>query len=269
MDKQLKYRTRHLNIEFSQIIETEAINMVFQPIVNLATGEILGYEALCRGPKESPLHLPDVLFKTARLSNKVAALDELARKKAIEAFIPFLKDYKLFINMTPLAMANYDFFASSTFKCLEDNNVNPSNLVIEITEQSPIDLVENYNNIIKDIKSLGIKVALDDVGSGYSGLKTILKVMPDYLKLDMDLTHNIHKDTLKENLIKGLIHMSNYCNMKIIVEGIECKEELETLISLGAYGGQGYFLQRPTDSPEDISLECKEIFKTYLSKLNL
>lgn len=266
MDKLLKYKTRHLNIEFSQILETEAINMVFQPIVHLATGRILGYEALCRGPIQSPLHFPDLLFEMAKHNNKVSSLDELARKKAIEKFLPYGENYKLFINMTPITLKGYDFFSSSTFKCLEDNKVNPENIVLEITEQAPIDKVENFEAILNDIRSLGIKIALDDVGSGYSGLKTILKVMPDYIKIDMDLTRNIHKDNMRRNLVKGLINMCRDCNMKIIVEGIECKEELETLMDLGAYGGQGYFLQKPVDSPEDISTECKGVLKNYLNE---
>lgn len=261
MDKLLKYKTKDLNMEFSKILEEEAINMMFQPIVNLSTGEILGCEALCRGPVHSPLHLPELLFKIAQKSNKVNLLDELARKKAIEQFIPFLKKYKLFINMIPFDIANYDFYASSTFQCLKDNHIDTRNIVLEITEQAPIHLLKNYKEFIRDVRALGIKIALDDVGSGYSGLKTIVDVMPDYLKIDMELTRDIHKNNFKKNLIKGLIALSENCNMKIIVEGIECKEELETLMELGAYGGQGYFLQRPIDIPQDISLESKEVFR--------
>ncbi|MEG0771774.1 EAL domain-containing protein [Clostridium sp.] len=266
MDKLLKYKTKDLNVEFSKILEEEDINMIFQPIVNLSNGEILGYEALCRGPAKSPLHLPDLLFKTAKKSNKVNLLDELARIKAIEKFIPFLKSYKLFINMIPFNINDYDFYTSSTFQCLRDNGIDTSNIVLEITEQAPIHLMKNYKKFINDVKDLGIKIALDDVGSGYSGLKTILDVIPDYLKIDMDLTRDIHKDNFKRNLIKGLVTLSNNCDMKVIVEGIECREELETIMDVGAYGGQGYFLQRPIDLPEDISIESKEVFKNYFSR---
>jgi EAL domain-containing protein (putative c-di-GMP-specific phosphodiesterase class I) len=261
MDKLLKYKTKDLNVEFSKILEEKNINMIFQPIVNLNNGEIFGYEALCRGPVQSPLHLPDLLFKTAKKSNKVNLLDELARIKAIEKFAPFLKNYKLFINMIPFNINDYDFYTSSTFDCLRDNGIDTNNIVLEITEQAPINLMKNYKKFLNDIKALGIKIALDDVGSGYSGLKTILNVMPDYLKIDMELTRDIHKDSFKKNLIRGLITLSNNCDMKVIVEGIECREELETIVELGAYGGQGYFLQRPIDFPEDISLESKEVFK--------
>jgi len=263
MDKLTKYKTRHLNVEFSRILEEESINMLFQPIVNLKDNKILGYEALCRGPRQSPLHFPDALFCTAEKVNKVTILDELARKKAIQSFMPFLNKYKLFLNMRPSNLYEYNFFKTSVLNNLESNNIDASNIVIEITEQCPVNSIIDYKKLISDLKNSGIKLALDDVGSGYSGLKTILEIEPDYLKIDMDLTKDIHKDKLKKNLMKGLISLSNYCDMKLIVEGIECREELETILELGAYAGQGYFLQKPQEAPEDISVASKSIINSY------
>lgn len=263
MDNLIKYKTRNLNVEFSKILEEESINMLFQPIVNLNENKILGYEALCRGPQKSPLHFPDALFYTAEKVNKVTVLDELARKKAIQSFMPFLDNFKLFLNMRPSNLYDYNFLKTSVLNKLDSKKINSKNIVIEITEQCPVDSILDYKKLISELKNFGIKVALDDVGSGYSGLKTILEIEPDYLKIDMELTKDIHKDKLKKNLMKGLISLANYCDMKLIVEGIECREELETLLELGVYAGQGYFLQRPKETPDDISIESKKIINSY------
>lgn len=263
MDRYSKYHTRNLNVEFSRILDEELIYTLFQPIVNLDNGKILGYEALCRGPKQSPLHTPDILFQTAESTNKVIVLDDLARKKAIELFMPFFKNYMLFINLRPSQIASYDFSKTEAFRQIKNNNISFNNIVLEITEQCPICYISNYKTLFKDLKSLGIKIALDDVGAGYSGLKTILDIEPDYLKIDMELVKDIHKTPIKRNLMKGLVALSNYCNMKIIAEGIECKEDLQAIIELGVYGAQGYFLQRPLETPADLLSQCKALFSKY------
>jgi len=261
MDRYSKYHNRNLNVEFSRILDEELIYILFQPIVDLNNGRILGYEALCRGPKQSPLHTPDILFQTAESTNKVIALDDLARKKAIELFTPFL-------NLRPSQIASYDFFKTEAFAQMKRNNISFSNIVLEITEQCPISYISNYKALFKDLKTLGVKIALDDVGAGYSGLKTILDIEPDYLKIDMELVKDIHKTPLKRNLMKGLVNLSNYCNMKIIAEGIECREELQTIIELGVYGAQGYFLQRPLETPQDLLSQCKALFSKYFEDYN-
>ena len=253
-----------MELELDKILEDKKITTVFQPIVNLKSGEIIGYEALSRGPLDSPLHLPDKLFKTAELCNKSWELESLCRTRAIEKSSVLAKDKYLFLNVDPQIFKDEKFKKGFTKEFLATHNMSPDSIIFEITEKTAIEDYNSFKIALNNYVNQGYKIAIDDTGAGYSGLKTLAETKPHYIKIDMDLVRNIDKDNFKQAIMKTFVSLGNSTNMKLIAEGIETEEELTTLINLGVYAGQGFFLLRPAGT----FLELPEEIKSLLQNLN-
>ncbi|NSB25823.1 EAL domain-containing protein [Clostridium saccharoperbutylacetonicum] len=231
--------------ELENIIENKNISTVYQPIVSLLDGEIIGYEALSRGPKDSPLQNPDKLFTAAQVYNKTWELEQLCRIKAIERAADIDKNKYLFINVDPYIFKDEKFKKGFTKEFLEQHNMSPDSIIFEITEKTCIEDYKSFRQALNNYVEQGYKIAIDDTGSGYSGLKMLNETKPHYVKIDMDLIRNVNEDFFKQSLLECFVKLSEATNMKLIAEGIETEEELKTLINLGVYAGQGFFLSRP------------------------
>lgn len=231
--------------ELNRIIEQGEISTVFQPIVNLKTGEVIGYEALSRGPLNSILQSPNELFSTAADFNRTWDLESLCRTKAIERAKDIDKDKYLFINVDPHIFKDEKFKKGFTKEFLANHNMSPEAIIFEITEKTSIEDYISFKAALDNYVEQGYKIAIDDMGSGYSGLKMLTETKPHFVKIDMDLIRDIDGDSFKQSLVKCFVSLAEVTNMKLIAEGIETEAELLTLIDLGVYAGQGFFLQRP------------------------
>ncbi|KZL90346.1 GGDEF domain-containing protein [Clostridium magnum] len=244
--------------ELKSIIRTKNISTVYQPIVSLSDGKIIGYEALSRGPIDSPLQTPDKLFKAAQVHNKTWELEQLCRIKAIEKAANIEKNKYLFINVDPHIFKDEKFKKGFTKEFLAQHNMSPECIIFEITEKTCIEDYKGFKQALSNYVDQGYKIAIDDTGSGYSGLKMLNETKPHFIKIDMDLIRNINEDSFKQSLIECFVKLSESTNMKLIAEGIETEEELETLINLGVYAGQGFFIGRPAGTFLDISNSVKD-----------
>lgn len=249
--------------ELDEIIKTQNISTVFQPIISLRTGETLGYEALSRGPKDSPLHMPEKLFKAAEDYKKTWELELACRIKAIERSRNIPSGKLLFLNVDPKIIKDKNFKKGLTKDFLLKNNISPETIIFEITEKTAILDYKSFTNVLNNYTNQGYKIAIDDTGSGYSGLKTISETKPNYIKIDIDLIRNIDSDSFKQSLIKAFVSFTKSTKINLIAEGIETKEELKTLIDLGVYAGQGFFLKRPCSDFTDTPFDIKNIIVNY------
>ncbi|MFL0197245.1 GGDEF domain-containing protein [Clostridium sp. WILCCON 0269] len=245
--------------ELKNIIKNKDISTVYQPIVSLSNGKIIGYEALSRGPADSPLQNPDKLFKAAQVHNKTWELEQLCRTKAIERAVNIEKNTYLFINVDPHIFKDEKFKKGFTKEFLAQHNTSPDCIIFEITEKTCIEDYKSFKQALKNYVDQGYKIAIDDIGSGYSGLKMLNETKPHFIKIDMDLIRNINEDSFKQSLIECFVKLSETTNMKLIAEGIETKEELKTLISLGVFAGQGFLIGRPAATFLDISNSVKNL----------
>jgi len=237
------------------IIENEEITTLYQPIVNLITGEVMGFEALSRGPEWSTLFSPIALIEAAETNNLTDELEYLFRKKAIMNMKKLEPNQKLFININPDIMKKEHYQSGKTQKMLEASKIKTSNIVFELTERTIITDYDVFNDILNHYKHQHYKIAIDDVGAGYSGLRTIKETQPNYIKIDMELIRDIDKDSIKEALINAFLTFSITTNIQLIAEGIETESELLKLIEMGVHYGQGYFLQRPNAKIEKLRQE--------------
>jgi EAL domain-containing protein (putative c-di-GMP-specific phosphodiesterase class I)/GGDEF domain-containing protein len=240
------------------IIDNKQIKTVFQPIISLKDGSLLGHEALSRITCDSGIKNPEMLFSAAGEYNRLWDLELLCRTKALETAYKFMippYSKMLFINVNPNTMHDEKFKKGFTKEFLYQFQMQPQNLIFEITERNVILDMGGFLSTIDHYRSQDYKIAIDDAGAGYSGLNLISDIHPNYIKLDMKLIRGINSDNLKLALVKGMVELSKESQINLIAEGIETYEELETLIGLGVQYGQGFFIQKPLEEVFDISDE--------------
>ncbi len=250
-----------LGQQLMKILTDGDIKTLFQPIISLNNGAILGYEALSRGPKETVLESPEKLFDMARIFGKLWELEFLCRLKALENANKSCPGSLLFLNVDPAIIKDDKFKKGFTKDFLKKYNMSPQDIIFEITEKNAVSDYYSFRKTLDNYKEQGYQIAIDDTGAGYSGLTLIAEIHPQFIKLDMNLIRDIDKNGLKRTLIKTFHDFCRITNIKLIAEGIETKSELDTLIDIGIEYGQGYFIQRPSNKILPIEKTIKSLIK--------
>lgn len=240
---------RKLLGEFRQILSEERLHIVYQPIVSLDKAEILGWEALTRGPAVSYFASPLTLFTFAEEVDLLYPLERTCRHLALRDMPKLELKQKLFINIDPQTINDPHFIKGETKAILESLGLSPANIVFELTERRSIQDFPTFRKSLKYYRDQGYLIAIDDAGAGYSSLQSIVELHPDYIKMDISLVRNVDTENVKKALLETFVTFARKVNCEIIAEGIETPQELETLINLGISNGQGYYLARPAYPP--------------------
>ena len=248
---------------FLEILLKQDITTHFQAIVSLEEGTVLGYEALSRGPENTWFYRPDRLFEYARKIERVWELDLLCRTMAIRKAQAGIGNRKLFVNVDPHSIHDPKFQRGFTREFLKNCDLHPADLVMELTERTAVLDYRLFNQLLRNYREQGYNIAVDDAGSGYSGLRMIAETRPDYIKIDMELVRNIDKDMMKRELLKSIQSFARMTGIKTIAEGVETWEEAKTLIELGVNYGQGYWLQRPLAEMREPEPERLDTIRKY------
>lgn len=256
------------NENIDDIIAEEKIRTLFQPIVSLTDAGIIGYEALSRGPKGSRLEQPNMLFGAASEHNRLWELEYLCRLKAIERSKEISKAKKIFINVDPKVILDERYKIGFTKEFLAVHSINPTNIIFEITERTCIEDYKGFLKVINNYVEQGYKIAIDDTGAGYSGLRMLAEVHPQYIKIDMELVRDIDKKTINQALIKALRDFAYSTNMHLIAEGIETVNELNTLMDLDIEYGQGYLFQKPSEELKELDENIRELIRSKQESKN-
>ncbi len=235
-------RTRHKL--FQDLVLAEDVAILYEPIVNLTTREVLGHEALVRGPFKSEFHSPEKLFQLAEETGLVFELDCLCRRTALRGARGLEAGRKLFLNCLPTAIHDPAFRGEILRKTLQDLNLRPEDMVFEISERESIDNFSIFREARDHYKELGFQIALDDTGVAYGSLEAVMELAPDFIKVDMSLVRGIDTDPPRQELLRALNAVAGKLGGQIIAEGIETSEELATLQGLGIPYGQGYLFGR-------------------------
>lgn len=233
----------------SSILAQSGLHSLFQPIVCLSERRILGYEALSRGPSNSPLHSPINLFAVARQAGRLTELEVACRESACRRFSQQKLEGKLFLNVSPESLLEPQYQSGRTLKMLEDMGLSPSRVVIELTEQTPTDDFQLLFNALHHYRDMGFSIALDDLGAGYSSLRLWSELRPDYVKIDRHFIDGIHLDAVKREFVGSILQIAKASRAQVIAEGIELAEELSVLTEMGVDLVQGYLLGRPQEQP--------------------
>ncbi|MHC8332060.1 bifunctional diguanylate cyclase/phosphodiesterase [Pseudomonas sp. LB3P25] len=233
----------------SSILAQSGLHSLFQPIISLSERRIVGYEALTRGPSNSPLHSPLALFAVARQAGRLSELEIACRQSACRRFNEQQLPGKLFLNVSPESLLEAAHQPGRTLQLLQDFGIPPSQVVIELTEQTPTDDFELLQTALHHYRAMGFSIALDDLGAGYSSLRLWSELRPDYVKIDRHFIDGIHQDALKREFVGSILQIAKASRAQVIAEGIELPEELAVLTEMGVDLIQGYLLCRPQEQP--------------------
>ena len=245
-DLNARIEERSRREEFISLILAEQVSMVFEPIVKLTNGEILGYEALVRGVGHPSLASPKELFDTAAEMDLLFELDCLCRRQALRQAKRLPNGSKLFLNLLPSAIYDPAFEGDALRSTLQDHQLRPCDVVFEISERESIGNFAIFRELCDRYSGLGFKIAMDDVGAGYGSLEAVTELAPDYVKVDIALIRAIDSDPTRREVLVALNGIARRIGAQVIAEGIETPEQLETLKELAVPYGQGYFLGRAT-----------------------
>jgi PAS domain S-box-containing protein len=230
----------------SEILRTEDLTIAFQPIVNLRTGQVAGVEALSRFPSR-PSVTPDVVFAEAENSGLGPALELLAIRRALLEARLLDTSLHIALNASPVVLTN-----PSLLDAIVASGINPARIVVEITEHVS---VADYSVLARPrqrLRELGIRLAVDDAGSGYASLRHIVALAPDVIKIDRALVTDLDADRARRALVGAVVSFAKEMGAtSVIGEGVETQAELDALIALGVDAAQGYYLGRPTVSTSD------------------
>lgn len=241
----LDMRRISLMDEFRQLIQERMLYSVYQPIVDLRQGSLLGWEALARGPAQGYFASPKAMFDFAEEVGSLFQLERCCRERAISGLGRLGPNQKIFLNIHPKTLGDPKFRPGETKRLLEEHGLKTSNVVFEITERHSIKDFSLFHRTLDHYRSQGFKVAIDDVGTGFSGLNRIASLRPDYIKADMGLVQNIDSNPVQRALLETLVTFADKIGCSVIAEGIETGTELSCLMAMGVHYGQGFYLARP------------------------
>lgn len=233
--------------DLQKIIIEDQIYTVFQPIVDMATLEVIGHEALSRGPVGSEFDNPLMLFAFAAECGLSFELDRLCRKKAFETVRKIKTDKKIFVNTLTMTIHDPEFRGAYLKELLADLRMKPENVIFEVSEKMAIDNYDMFRAALKDYTDIGIVHASDDIGTGHSDLERIMELKPGFMKIDMSFVKDIDKSYIKQEIVRAMIQLGKSIDSIIIAEGIETIEEMEILKGLGVDFGQGFLFAKPAD----------------------
>jgi diguanylate cyclase (GGDEF)-like protein len=233
------------------MLTSDRITSHFQPIVSIDdTAQIYGYESLLRGlDEQGNLVMPSSIFELATEAGLLPQLDRIARLSAIHQASQHNLTKRIFINFAPTALYDPVSCLRSTVDAIDRAGIRHEQVVFEVVESDNPQDLDHLKTVLKYYRDAGFAVALDDLGSGYSGLNLLHQLRPDFVKLDMELIRNVHLDVYKASITEKLLEIAQKLNIKTVAEGIECIEELNWLQDRGATFAQGYLIAQPAAIP--------------------
>ena len=233
---------------------SEHLRFHLQPIADLRTGQVYGYEALVRADWQAELIGAGPLLQAAAAHGQARAFDAHARRSAIRQAYPLLQPEEvLFINFAPGVIYNPDVCLQTTFQTCREVGADFSRLLFEVTESEAFPDLNLLQRILERYRAEGAQVALDDLGAGHTSLSFLDRLKPDIVKLDRALISGLKDDDPRLLLIQALIRYAHDLGIRVVAEGVETGNELRLVRDLGADYAQGYFLGRPAAVPIGLS----------------
>jgi EAL domain-containing protein (putative c-di-GMP-specific phosphodiesterase class I) len=235
------------------LVEKDDLSVVFQPIVDLSTGEPFAYEALvrCRVPRYSS---PPVLFERAAKLGCAGRLGRMVREIAM----PLGAGRPLFVNIHPQEL-NEGWLVRPDDPIYEHD----APVFLEITESVPLTHFDLVMSVLREVKSRGeVELVIDDLGAGYSNLKSISDLEPRVVKLDRELITGVDKNRRQRQLVSSVVSLCRDLKAHVVVEGVETEEEYQVLRDTGANYGQGFLFARPSYPIPQVSWPPRSLLPT-------
>lgn len=245
-------RQRGVGADLRRIIHESDLRTVFQPVVELGSREILGFEALSRGPEGTPLEAPQALFDASESLGVANDLDHACREAALSAWSGLNSTQTVFLNGLSTSFAAVPEGGTDRPDWLRRLTDASHDVVLEFSERGADRDPEGFVSTLSRLKECGIGIAVDDIGTGFGSQDILEELRPDYLKLDGSLVRKINQNLIKQELLHSLVRIANRIGASVIAEGVETEEEAIALAAAGADYGQGFLFARPSPCPEQL-----------------
>jgi EAL domain-containing protein (putative c-di-GMP-specific phosphodiesterase class I) len=245
-DKQREHDRQEVRQRIESVLAGDALSCVYQPICRLATKSIVGFECLSRF-STVPRRGPDFWFADAQSVGLGAELELRAIENGLRGLAHLPEHTYVSVNISPRILTDQRLLSVLA-------EWPAQRVVIELTEHETIAEYAKVLAALRDLRSRGVRTAVDDAGGGFSSFHHILEIMPSFIKLDVTLTRGIERDPARRALTAAMVRFCAETQAELIAEGIETESELRTLQDLGVLCGQGYFLHKPQPLQGAVSL---------------
>lgn len=220
------------------VLKNRAISIVFQPIYRLSDDRIVGFEALARFPSTLLGSSPDKWFEGADTVGLGIEMEFLAVEEAVAGLLKLPEDAALSLNLSPASIASARFVQLFGSMPLD-------RIILEVTEHAAIEGYAELKSALEPFRKRGLRLAIDDVGAGYSSFRHVLDLNPDLIKLDISLIRGIDRDPGRQALASAISEFARRMDCEVVAEGVETDGELASLRAAGITKVQGYLISRP------------------------
>jgi len=241
--------TDEMSTAIARVISEHLVQPVFQPIVDLASGAVLGFEGLSRPMAESGFSDPGSMFAAAESLGRTVELDLVCLQAVVAGASSMPANQLLSINLSPRTIEAPNFSAEAIMSVLDSHGVDPRRVFVEVTEREGVEDAGRLQTSLASLQQAGIRIAADDVGAGNAGLRLLSQMRFDIVKIDLTLVQEgAHRDS-SQAVLSTLHDLAKRWGAAVIAEGIETVDQLRLVRGLGLTAGQGYLLGRPAPDP--------------------
>ncbi len=240
---------REVSQQLRKVLEERGVTTVFQPIFGFREGRVLGFEALVRGPQGSLLESPAELFAAAAEAGASVELNVVCIQETLRAFGRRKLGGSLFLNVSPQLIMERGFNRERGERFLAELGLNPGQVVIELTEDYPTVDFRLVHESLMLYRSMGFRVAIDDLGEGFASLRLWSELRPEFVKADKHFVTGVACDPVKAQFLRAIQNIAESAGSQVIAEGIENAADFKVVKDLGVACGQGWFIGRPSAAP--------------------
>ena len=242
----------NLESQMSQAIDNAEFELVYQPKIDLKTGEIIGFESLLRwNHPVRGLLMPGEFIDIAERTRLINLIGDWVLRESCRQIMEFRevssRDLSIAVNLSPVQFSQNDL-DSSIVACLKDSGLNPQNLELELTESCLMENVDAAYQTLTRLQSHGINISIDDFGTGYSGLSYLRTLPINVLKVDRSFVADIDSNEHDTAIVAAVISMAKALDLRVVAEGVETSKQLDVLMEMDCDEAQGYLFSRPVSA---------------------
>ena len=234
-------------VEARRVLDKRSLTTLFQPIVGLPENQILAFEALSRGPSGTYLGPAENFFGFAERVGLLGEVEHLCVELALERAPRLPSNAMVFINLSNHGLEYLDTLGEGLHDMVGVSDLAPDRCVLEITERTFAESQAALKQRVAKLRDAGFRIAIDDMGTGYSALHVLAELEPDFIKLNHMLVRGLPGAPIKRNLVSAITGFAGTSNAVVIAEGVEREDEMQALVDLGVMLQQGYYFGRPRE----------------------
>jgi diguanylate cyclase (GGDEF)-like protein len=242
--------TNELSAKIARVVTEQLVRPVYQPIVDLRTGRVIGFEGLSRPSPDSGFTDPGAMFSSAETVGRTVELDLACLLAVIAGARSMPADQMLTINMSPRTIEAPHFSTEALLTILGRHGIPPNRVVVELTEREKVEDVSRLQGALAALQRTGLRIAADDVGAGNAGLRLLSQFRFDIVKIDLSLVQEGAERDSSRAVLRSLNELAGRWGAAVIAEGLETATQLRAIRELGITAGQGYLLARPMTRPD-------------------